>query len=169
MPDKPAAAFAALFTLLHDAGLPVFVETATGVGDVAYAAGDAFDTVITMEADQALYEAAHERLSGRKGILPLRGDGPAMLPNLLPRLAAPAVFWLSAPLPPGEAVPRELAAILADPRGHVVCLPGLTAPDAALAEALEAAPARDAVARDGVLVLVPRDKAALRQALSPGA
>ena len=46
-----------LFTVLHDAGLPVLVETATGAGDLAYAAGDIFDTVITMEADKALYEA----------------------------------------------------------------------------------------------------------------
>ncbi len=160
MPDTPAATYLPLFKLLHAAGLPLFVETATGVGDVAHAAGDAFDTVITMEADPALYEAAHARLSGRKGILPLRGDGLAMLGDLLPRLAAPAVFWLSVPPAPGEGLPGGLAAILADPRGHVLCLPGRSAPDAALA------PDRDAVVRDGVLLLVPRDNAALRRALS---
>ena len=164
-----AAAPLSLFTLLHDTGLSVLVETATGSGDLAYAAGDIFDTVITMEADKALYEAAHERLSGRKGILPLTGDAADMMPNLLPRLARPAVFWLNAPPRPGEALPRGLAAILADLRGHVVCLPHLAAADPDLAAALATGAAHDAVTFDGVCVLVPRDNTALRKALAPDA
>ncbi|WP_052360275.1 hypothetical protein [Solidesulfovibrio alcoholivorans] len=158
-----------LFTLLHGAGLPVLVETATGAGDLAHAAGDIFDTVITMEADKVLYEAAHERLSGRKGILPLHGDAADMVPNLLPRLARPGAFWLNAPPRPGEALPRGLAAILADPRGHVVCLPHLAASDPDLAAALATGAAHDVVTFDGVCVLVPRDNTALRKALAPSA
>ena len=161
-----AAVPLSLFTLLHDAGLSVLVETATGAGDLASAAGDVFDTVITMEADKALYEAAHERLSGRKGILPLHGDAAEMMPNLLPRLARPAAFWLNAPPRTGEALPRELAVILADPRGHVVCLPHLAASDPDLAAALETGAAHDAVTSDGVCVLVPHDSTALRMALA---
>ena len=158
-----------LFTVLHDAGMPALVETATGAGDLAYAAGDIFDTVITMEADKALYETAHERLSGRKGILPLHGDAAEMVPNLLPRLAKPAVFWLNAPPRPGETLPRGLAAILADLRGHVVCLPHLAAADPDLAAALATGAAHDVVTFDGVCVLVPRDNTALRKALAPDA
>ena len=55
-PPKPLLA-----ALRHKADIRVFVETGTAAGDTAELAGDVFDTVITLEADTALYEAAHER------------------------------------------------------------------------------------------------------------
>ena len=147
----------------------IFVETGTARGDTALAAGDRFDTVITLEAAPQAAADAHERLSGRKGILPLTGDAADMMPNLLPRLAKPGVFWLNAPPRPGEALPRGLAAVLADLRGHAVCLPHLAAADPDLAAALATGAAHDAVTFDGVCVLVPRDNTALRKALAPDA
>ncbi|WP_428565047.1 MAG: hypothetical protein ACP59X_03345 [Solidesulfovibrio sp. DCME] len=170
MPETAAASLLPLLRQLRDAGgLRVFVETATGAGDVAYAAGEVFDTVITMEADKATYEAAHERLSGRKGILPLCGESPAMVPNLLPRLVAPAVFWLDAPLPAGQALPPELPAILAAAQDHVACLPGPALPEADLAALTGQAKPFLVIRQGDLTLLVPQAKAALGQALSrPG-
>lgn len=168
MPENAAASLTPFFTLLRDAGgFRVFVETATGSGDMATVAGDVFDTVITMEADRAVYETAHERLSGRKGILPLSGDPREMVPNLMPRLVAPAVFWLNAQPDAGEALPPGLSAVLAVGLDHVVCLPGPAAPGEALAAALaQGNKPREIVTRRAVTILVPRGKAGLAMALA---
>lgn len=168
MPENAAASLTPLFTLLRDAGgFRVFVETATGSGDMAAVAGDVFDTVITMEADRALYEAAHERLSGRKGILPLSGDPQEMVPNLMPRLVKPAIFWLNAPSDAVGALPLGLLAVLAAGLEHLICLPGEAAPGEALAAALaQAGKPREIVTRRAVTILVPRGQAGLAMALA---
>ncbi|EFL50939.1 hypothetical protein DesfrDRAFT_2311 [Solidesulfovibrio fructosivorans JJ]] len=119
----------ALLTTLRDAGgIRVLVETGTGRGDLSFAAGDIFDTVITFESDKALYDAAHERLSGRKGLLPLTGDTRELLPQLMDRLAGPAAFWLGSHLSmrQGGEIPllAEIAAVTAAPMDHVICIPG---------------------------------------------
>lgn len=179
-----------LQALRETAGLRVFVETGTAAGDTANMAGDVFDTVITLEADQATYEAAHERLSGRKGILPLYGDSRELLPNLLPRLAKPALFWLDAHFCGGESFGRgdecpllaEIAAIVASPLTHILLIddarlftappppPHVAAQWPTLADILRALGQgipRDVAIRDDVLIVLPRAQAALWDALFP--
>ena len=168
----------------------IFVETGTAAGESALMAGDLFDTVITMEADPALAEAAHERLSGRKGILPLAGDSRELLPPLLPRLAGPAIFWLDAhycgeaSFGRGDECPllAEIAAIVASDKPHVILIDDarlLASPpppphdashwpilDAVLA-ALGAGTERDVVRHEDVLIAIPRASAWLWDALFP--
>jgi len=153
----------------------IFVETGTAEGDTALAAGDRFDTVITMEADPDVAAAAHERLSGRKGILPLTGDSRELLAKLMPRLAGPAVFWLAAASRPGAddgdggPLAAELAAVNASPLPHLVVVPEATSlPDRdALLAALGAGSARDVALIEGRLVAVPRAEAAVWSILCP--
>ena len=174
----------ALLTTLRDAGgVRVFVETGAGRGDLSFVAGEVFDTVITMEPDTALYEAAHERLSGRKGLLPLTGDTRELVPNLMPRLAAPAAFWLGSHLAvrDGGDTPllAEIEAVAGAPMGHILCIPGA---DVILADrhrpagwptladilaVLGRGAARNVGLRDAVLFAVPRDNAKLWGALFP--
>ena len=163
----------------------IYVETGTADGDAALLAGDLFDTVITLEADPELAAAAHERLSGRKGVLPVAGDSRELLPRLLPRLAGPAVFRLNArpcgeeSMQDGQACPllAAIAAVTASPQPHVVLIeagrlsadptaPPETARNAVLA-ALGAGSDRDAALVDDVLIAVPRASAALWDALFP--
>ena len=168
----------------------ILVETGTAAGDTALVAGDFFDTVITLEADPALAAAAHERLSGRKGILPLGGDSRELLPQLLPRLAGPAVFWLDAHFCGGESYGRgdecplvpEIAAIVASPLPHVILIddarlfasppppphdaaqwPALPAVLAALGAGVD----RDVALVEDVLIALPRASATLWETLFP--
>ena len=170
----------------------IFVETGTAAGDTAMLAGDLFDTVITLEADPALAETAHERLSGRKGILPVAGDSRELLPRLIPRLAGPAVFWLDAhfcgegSFGRGDECPllAEIAAVAAAPQPHVVLIddarlfasPPAPPHDAAcwpdlgaVLAALGAGSDRDAALVDDVIIAIPRTTAALWDALFPDA
>ena len=152
----PAAAL--LESLRDAAGIRAFVETGTGAGDVAFMAGDIFDTVITMESDPAVYATAHARLSGRKGLLPLDGDSRELLPRLMPRLAKPAVFWLDArPVDGTPPLAAELAVLAAEPMAHVVVvpLPAALAPEA-IVRTLSHPHPRDAAVCGGLLLAVPR-------------
>lgn len=156
----------------------IFVETGTAGGDTALAAGDRFDTVITLEADPQAAAAAHERLSGRKGILPVTGDSRELLPRLMPRLAGPAVFWLDAhycgpgSFGAGDECPllAEIAAIAAADQPHLLLIDdarlfaapppsphdaALWPPLAAVLTALDAGAGRDVALVDDVLIAVP--------------
>lgn len=170
----------------------IFVETGTARGDTALAAGDRFDTVITLEADQDAAASAHERLSGRKGILPVAGDSRELLPKLMPRLAGPAVFWLDAHYcGPGSfgtddecPLLAEIAAIAAADQPHLILIddarlfaaapppphdaaqwPQLTA----VLAALGAGASRDVVLVDDVLIAVPHAEGVVWDNLFPDA
>lgn len=159
MAASDASTLTPLFTLLRDAGgFRVFVESGTGTGDIATVAGDVFDTVITMDADKARYDAAYEKLSGRKGILPLHGAAAELIPNLIPRLVGPAVFWLNVPI-------DDLGPIVTARKEHLICLPGGSASAPEVQVALTQGTPREADERSGVLFLVPRSHEPLLQAL----
>ena len=169
----------------------IFVETGTARGDTALAAGDRFDTVITLEADPDAAAGAHERLSGRKGILPVAGDSRELLPKLMPRLAGPAVFWLDAHFcGPGSfgaddecPLLAEIAAIAAADKPHLILIDDArlfaAAPppphDAAqwpslpaVLTALDAGAGRDVALVEDVLVAVPRADGVVWDTLFPG-
>ncbi len=150
---------ATLLESLRDAaGIRAFVETGTDAGDVAFMAGNIFDTVITMESDPAVYETAHARLSGRAGLLPLDGDSRELLPRLMPRLAKPAVFWLNArPVDGTPPLAAELAVLAAEPMAHVVIvpLPADLSPEA-IVRTLGHPHPRDAAVCGDFLLAVPR-------------
>ena len=181
MGTVPSGAPQPLFAALKKTGrFRIFVETGTGSGDTALAAGDFFDTVITLEADAVLAEAAHERLSGRKGILPLAGDSRELLPQLLPRLAGPAVFWLPAGAGQAPALLAEIAAVAAAPVAHAICIGNarqLVAPSSgdaangpaldAVLKALGAGTERDVVLTADTLLALPRASAILWDTLFP--
>jgi len=87
-----------LARLLHEAlEFDVFVETGTGQGDTLAAVRPLFSEIHTIERDESLHAAAARRFSGDTAVHVHRGDSGRVLPEIVPRLGARAVFyWLDA-------------------------------------------------------------------------
>lgn len=75
-------------------GLRVLVETGTFEGEMARKCRDDFARIHTIELDPALAARAAARLARWPQIEVLTGDSAVRLPELLARLAGPALFWL---------------------------------------------------------------------------
>jgi hypothetical protein len=110
--------------------LQVLVETGTYLGDTVAALRDDFRSIITIELDAGLAQAAARRFQGDGRIKVLEGDSGILLPRVLERLQSPALFWLDAHYSGGvtagsEANPilRELRCVMtSDLRGHVILI-----------------------------------------------
>ncbi len=112
-------------------GTRVFVETGTFRGDTLHAIRSHFDVLVSIELDPALHEAAARRFASDARIVCLRGDSGKVLPEVLDRIDAPALFWLDGHFSgPGTArgdrdtpIVDELRAILRHRvRRHVVLI-----------------------------------------------
>lgn len=110
-------------------GLRRLVESGTYHGDTVAALQNDFDGVISVELDDALYEAARRRFDGVDHLEILHGDSGHLMPEIVERLDAPTLFWLDGHYSAGvtargvEETPilRELDAVLGPGRrGHVV-------------------------------------------------
>jgi hypothetical protein len=77
-------------------GLRSFVETGTYMGDMVYAVGDLFNSIVTVELDGALCRAARWRLRKLPHAAVVQGDSSEVLPKVLTRLTEPSLFWLDA-------------------------------------------------------------------------
>lgn len=97
-----------------------FIETGTFLGDMLYAQRRNFHRLISFEIDHALYLRAQQRFSRTSRVNLLHGDSTFLLPQVLPNLQEPCLFWLDAhamgaaqrrkyPTPP---ILEELEAIL---------------------------------------------------------
>lgn len=72
----------------------VFIETGTSVGDTTAALIDEFDVLNTIEIDEGLWKAARERFAPHPHVNCLLGDSGTWLPDLVPYLPEPTLFWL---------------------------------------------------------------------------
>lgn len=105
------------------AGIRVLVETGTYFGDTLFALRDDFDRLVSIELDEALYQAALRRFRPYPQIENLQGDSGVRLPEVLEGLRERALFWLDGHFSGGitatadEETPinRELDAILRHP------------------------------------------------------
>lgn len=105
------------------------VETGTYVGDTVSALRDAFDHIVSVELDEALFEAARRRFAGIEHVELVHGDSGDVMPAIVAGIDGPTLFWLDGHYSAGitargrEDTPiiRELEAIFAanDP-GHVI-------------------------------------------------
>jgi len=77
-------------------GIRTFVETGTNEADTAVWAADEFEHVITIEGSESLHQTAVSTFGWRRNIRFVHGDSRRMLPEVLRRLDAPAIFWLDA-------------------------------------------------------------------------
>lgn len=113
-------------------GLRVFVETGTHAGDTLaamLAEPVIIDRAFSAELSGSHFERVAERFEDEPRLELYHGDSARYVLELLPRLGAPALFWLDAhPGEPGTAgrygespLREELRAIFAAPRfDHVV-------------------------------------------------
>jgi hypothetical protein len=74
--------------------LEVLVETGTFLGDTPWAFRNAFKEIYTIELSETLAKLARNRFRKFSHVQVLQGDSGSVLPGLLPRLAAPVLFWL---------------------------------------------------------------------------
>ncbi|HTY44456.1 MAG TPA: hypothetical protein VMD52_00470 [Patescibacteria group bacterium] len=74
--------------------LKVFIETGTLFGDTVDAVKNMFDRIFSIELDEELYEKAKKRFEKFGHISILQGDSGKVLPELLPTISEPCLFWL---------------------------------------------------------------------------
>ncbi|WP_248896421.1 hypothetical protein [Haloplanus halobius] len=84
-----------------------FVETGTLHGETAAWASGPFQTVVTIELGDDLYERTTERYGDIDNIEFLHGSSQEMLPGVVERLDDSAVFWLDAHYSGGETAGEE--------------------------------------------------------------
>lgn len=114
--------------LKEGAGLRSFIETGTFRGDTAQWAAAHFEEVSTIELSPIYHAAAAQRFARNRRVRALVGNSPTVLAELVPKLSAPALFWLDAHWSGLDTSGRdrecplldELAPITASPLDHVV-------------------------------------------------
>ena len=110
--------------------LRVLVETGTYYGEMVQAMRGRVERIYSIEYDPALAERARRKFARWPQVEILAGDSGVLIPQVLERLAGPALFWLDAGYYGWAAVEidrsrllRELEAILGHAvPGHVVLL-----------------------------------------------
>lgn len=75
-------------------GCQIFIETGTYLGDMLVAMKDRFDLLISVELSPTLWQNAVKRLVAYPHIQLKQGDSGAVLHEIVPALAGPALFWL---------------------------------------------------------------------------
>jgi len=130
VPCSPLAKILALRRYGRDFSLRVLVETGTYLGDTTAALADDFERCFTVEFSPQLHARARARFAGKPKIECLLGNSADLLPEIVKRIATPALFWLDAHASGGETtntcrnpILQELQTILSHRvHGHVVLI-----------------------------------------------
>lgn len=85
-----------ILALQREMRLEEFVETGTYRGDTTAWAAEHFLRVTTVELSPEFHAAAVARFQGNAAVRTLHGSSAAMLRDVVPTLAGPALFWLDA-------------------------------------------------------------------------
>ena len=110
-------------------GLGTFVETGTYLGGTVEAVRGHFRRIYSIELDQTLHVRARAHFTAFSHVTLLQGDSGEVLPELLPRIGEPCLFWLDGHFSGGHTakgrlatpIVAELQAIFAHPvDGHVI-------------------------------------------------
>jgi hypothetical protein len=75
-------------------GSLVFIETGTLHGDMIEATRNGFQHLWSIELDTPLYEAAVKRFQAYPHVTIVNGDSAIALPELLPEVSGPILYWL---------------------------------------------------------------------------
>jgi hypothetical protein len=104
--------------------LRILVETGTRYAHMVYVNTDVFPEIYSIELDERWAESSRRKFAGRPNIHLLQGDSGKVLPQLLPAIKEPCLFWLDAHnLDISSPVKQELDAIYRHPvRGHVLLI-----------------------------------------------
>jgi hypothetical protein len=70
------------------------IETGTYMGEMVEALKTRFKKIISIELAMELYEKAKRRFKPDKNVVILQGDSGKVLPEILPEITDPAIFWL---------------------------------------------------------------------------
>jgi hypothetical protein len=119
-PPPPAVKHRLIVREQKKRALPILVETGTYTGHTVQMMRPYFSRIISIELNADLYDRAVRRFAGIEGIEIRWGDSAVLLPEIVDKLDAPALFWLDGHWT--EAVPenektlspihQEIAAIL---------------------------------------------------------
>jgi len=109
-----------------------FIETGTYLAGTALWAAQHFDRIISIEADQKLYDAAKKRLASYANVDVQWGRSQDLLAALVPKLSQPALIWLDAHWCGGDVAVagedqecpllEEIAAIDAGTLQHIILI-----------------------------------------------
>ena len=110
--------------------LRTLVETGTYYGEMVAPMRTHFDRIYSIELDPQLAEISRQRFAEDASITVLEGDSQVLIPQVVAKLDAPALFWLDAGyygMHPAQGdltrLLSELRAILSTPvAGHVVLM-----------------------------------------------
>jgi len=96
LPPPPAVKQQILLGLARRYSLRLFVETGTSFGDMVRAMIPHFDRIWTIELGDRLYAEAQEKFRDARNVELIHGNSGRELGRLIPKLNAPALFWLDA-------------------------------------------------------------------------
>jgi len=116
--------------LQRQMGIQDFIETGTFEGHTTAWAAAHFIRVTTIELSPAYHAAAQARFFAQPNVRTMAGDSMAALHAVVPKLQAPAIFWLDAHWSGLDTAGREvecpvlaeIALINASPLAHVVLI-----------------------------------------------
>lgn len=77
-------------------GISTFIETGTYLGDMVFAVRKRASKIISIEISEDLASKARARFSKYPEIRIIHGDSSKELPNVLPSIEGPCLFWLDA-------------------------------------------------------------------------
>ncbi|MEQ1715633.1 MAG: hypothetical protein ABL907_06565 [Hyphomicrobium sp.] len=101
-------------------GAKTLVETGTYVGDMVQATKGAFERIYSIELSHDLAERARRRFASDRNVTILQGDSGALLAELLPKLAEPALFWLDAHYSAGITAKGDLDTPIVQELTHIL-------------------------------------------------
>lgn len=110
--------------------LETLVETGTYLGEMIHAMRNRFKKIYSVELDPELYKNAKKRFANARHIAIYEGDSGEILPQILPEIREPALFWLDAHYSNGitargiidTPIAKELDAVFNHPVKHHVIL-----------------------------------------------
>jgi hypothetical protein len=104
--------------------LQVMVETGTNLGNMINAQKDRFREIYSIELDKWLAARAKRKFANRPNIHLYQGDSGEVLPQIVPLIQEPALFWIDAHWGDIDApVKKELECIYRHPvREHVLLI-----------------------------------------------
>src|ERR1051325_1049084 len=74
--------------------LRTLIETGTYRGDMVNACRETFETIVSIELDEVLFEEARRRFAKYPHVAILHGDSGPVLMQTLPTILTPCLFWL---------------------------------------------------------------------------
>lgn len=107
-PPPPLAKREMLLDYKQRHGLQVLVETGTFKGDTVEAMRGEFRKVYSIELAEKFYTEAKQRFAGVANVELHQGDSGKVMPQIVAKLDAPALFWLDGHYSGGDTAQGDL-------------------------------------------------------------